>query len=513
MTGADAAPPRPPVPFALRLAGEIAVVAALLLVAFTPSLSLHFLANDSDWLAVAKHGSAEIPEFASYGAFRPMAVRLFRTAYGAFGLDPVPYRVSLLLLHGTAAVLAGRLAARILRRPAAGWITAAIFSVAPASSECIRSISAFVYPCVTVLVLGGLVLYARAVERGAVLPWAGALALFAAAAPLREHFVVALPIALLLELRSGGLAALRRKGPWLRLGPVLAVGLLYMLVRQGISGLPLVPKDPMYRFDGPMASRFLVTIQRLVLPTIPLEILQYRVFHIVIGAGLVVVVMGIALRSPVEDRRSVYVLLGALALALLPFLPVFGDHVRQRFAYLATAFAAGIVAFLICVGSERVSPRLTLPAVLAILAGLLLELQGDFVSYHEGSVESKARFEIYPIAERAVLRNDRLAVFAGPALPDLQGARSTFRVVTNQIQRPQVIRVEAASPEDLAEELRRFEKSSGATGGLQMFTRFGEAYRIESMVSADHVAQRVFITPSADAGRARVIILAPHPSG
>src|SRR5262249_5079391 len=153
-----------------------------------------------------------------------------------------------------AAVLAGRLGARILRRPWTGWMIAAIFAVAPASSEAVRSIASFVYPCVAVLVLVGLMLYARAIDRGSMLAWAGAIGCFFVAAFFREHWIVALPLAFMLEIAHGGLGAIRTRGPWIRLGPIVVAGLLYTLARKVLSGAEVFPNAPEYIFDISMAA-------------------------------------------------------------------------------------------------------------------------------------------------------------------------------------------------------------------------------------------------------------------
>ncbi|HKE00901.1 MAG TPA: glycosyltransferase family 39 protein [Planctomycetota bacterium] len=492
-----------PIGSRLRLAGEASLVATLLAVAYAPSLALHFLADDTDWLSVAMYGPQEIPELNRY--FRPLAMQLFRGAYDLFGLDPLPYRVVILLLHGTCAFFAGRLAARVLNRPSAGWIAAAVFAMAPAGSEVVRSISSFVYPCVAALVLGGLLLYARAIEKGRVLPWLGAVACFGLAAPLREHFVVALPIALLLEVAYAGRGALRRRGPWLRLAPLVVVGVVYLAFRQNLTRLPLVPKETGYELDPAMGARLVVTLQRLVLPTIPLPISAHALVHRVIGAALLFAALVLALRSPREDRRRALVLIAAVLISLLPFLPVVGDHVRQRFAYLATAFAAGLVAFAISRGAERISPRLVLPSVLAILAGLLLELQGDYAHYELSSRESKARFEIYPQAAEAVTYLDGIAVFAGDLEPNLQAARSTFRIVAPGIVRRQV--VEIAKAEDLGREIVRLRAASQATGRLLFFTRYPREYRLESPMDAPRAVERVY---EQAGGGGSILVLLPR---
>lgn len=508
----SAAPPRSLAGDPRWILVEAAAVAGVSLIAFYRSLGLFFLPGDCNWLALAIWGNEELPSLASQGAFRPLARVIFKLAFGAFGMEPLPYRLALLALHGVVSVLAGRIVARMLRRPSVGWMAAAIFAVAPAASEAVRSIASFVYPCVALLVLGGLVLYARAIERASVVAWCAAVACFGTAAFLREHWVVALPLAMVLELSVGGPGVTRTRGPWIRLGPLLIGGILYTLARKLLSGVEVFPNAPEYVFDESMASRFLVTIQRLVLPEMPLPILEHPVAHQLIGAALLVGVLVIASRAPREERRAGFLLFAAMVVSMLPFLPVTGDHLRQRFTYLATAFAAGLVVFVIHVVSGRVSPRLTLPLFLAVMVGLLLEQQASFeATYELPAAESRARFQAYPKAAEQVRDDNGLAVLFGDFEPSLQSARSTFRVVA-PVARRQILQLDVANASELSMKLVQLYKASRATGVVRLYVRGARGYDFVPISSFEPVAGRVFEGTPSGTKRVSIFVLLPRPT-
>ena len=496
----------------LRTAGEISIVVALSLVTFWKSLDAHFLAVDYDWLSIAKFGDGELKSFGSpNSSYRRYAGDLFRVFYDAFGdTSAFRYRLLLLVVHMANAVLAGKLVSRVLGRPGTAWIAAAIFAVAPASAEVIHSIAAFVYPVSALLLLSGLILYDRAVVSARVVPWCGAMVCFGLAAPLREHALAALPLAALLEWLHGGFAAFKRRAPWLRLGTPVLLGFGFLLARHGFAGLPSIPSSPDYQFDLSMPERLLVTLQRLVLPPVPMDFQQYALVHKSIGFVLLALVLGIIAIAPRGDRRRGFVLLLALLIALAPFLPVYGDHVRQRFTYFGTVFAAGLAAFVISTAAERISPRVTLPAVLAILAGLLLEQQAEFErDYLEKAEESRARQACYLRAAELVKSNDDIALFAGDKDPSIVTARSTMRVVAG-VDRKQVILIKARNPEELFEAVEKHRQLTHARGSVRLYIRGAGGYDSIRVPELDVAAKRVFETEPSDPASRNVFALLPR---
>lgn len=498
----------------VRIAAECALVFAIAIVTFWKALPTHFLTSDYDWLAVAKYGDGEL-EFLkkTLTAYRWFAGELFRAAYSIFGDESAwPYRATLLLIHVMNAILCGRLAARILQRPRAAWIASVIFVVAPASAEAVHSISAFVYPCVTFLLLSGLLLYDRAIERGSPVQWAAAFVCIGGAAALREHWVVAFPLMLLLEIsRSGGPGVFKTRGPWMRLGPVIVAGAAFMIFRHVVNNNPLVPSMPEYQFNISMVSRLVVTLEQLVLPPLPLEFAAHATLHECVGIFLILVTLVAVYFGRREDRWRAGSLLFALFLALAPFLPVAGDHIRQRFAYFGTAFAAALAAYVICILAERMSPRVVLPAVAAMLVGLLLEQQAEFErDYTRAAHETRIRIPTYRIASRWVRENDDIAFFVGDLQPNFVGISSMLRV-TNDVSRRQVMQIKVTNFDQFYKKFTELRGLTNAKGNPRVFLRGPESYEYIRVTSFEEAIRHIFETGLDTPKELTIFTLLPRP--
>jgi hypothetical protein len=165
---------------------------------------------------------------------------------------------------------------------------------------------------------------------------------------------------------------------------------------------------------------------------------------------------------------------------------------------------------VISIAAERISPRVTLPAVLAILAGLLLEQQAEFErDYLEKAAESEARFHWYPRGAQFVKANDDIALFAHDKDPSLTTARSTMRVVAG-VDRNQVVLIKASSPEELFQAVERLRESTNAKGVVRLFIRGTDGYdyiRIGDLASA---TKRVFETDSSEPEVRHIFALVPR---
>lgn len=493
--------------------GEFLLVVGLSVVTFWKSLGVPFLAGDYDWLSIGKYGQDEYTKalHEPHSLYRSAAGDLFRWVYGCFGDgNAFPYRFTLLTIHVVNTFLAGKLVARILGRPGSAWIAAAIFAVAPASGEVVHSIAAFIYPVVAFLLIVGLTLYDRCVETGKLVPWLLSMFCFGGAVSLREHAVAAFPLAFLLEwLRGNGLKAFLTRGPWIRLGPPILLGVGAGLLRGG-DWLGRIPTSPDYQLTLPMGERLLVTLERLVLPPIPMDFRQYATLHKLIGLAFLAGIAFVIWTSPRGDRRRGTMLLLAVIVSLAPFLPVEGDHVRQRFAYFGTVFAAGLVAFVVSVAAERFSSRVALPIVLAILAGLLLEQQAEFErDYMMQSRESKARADAYLEASQLVTSDDDMAVFVGDRLPRLVNARSTLRVVTG-LEREQLVLVKVRKSEDFGTEMLRLRVAAGVRGTMTIYFRGADGYKRLRVREMADVVMRAFEGEEGEMERP-IFVLLPRP--
>lgn len=498
----------------LRLGFEAAIVAALAIVTFWKSLPSHFLTSDYDWLSLAKYGSGELEYLKkTLTAYRQFAGDLFSYAYQIFGDDSaMPYRASLLAIHIVNSILCGRLASRILQRPQAGWIAAALFVVSPASAEAVHSISAFVYPCITLLLLIGLLLYDQSIEQRSAARCVGAFVCFGFAAALREHWVVAFPLVLLLEIvRGGGIVVFKTRGPWLRLGPALVAGAAFLIVRHIIGNAPFLPNVPEYHFDPSMISRLAVTLERLVLPPVPLGFTEYELLHKAMGAVFIIIILIAVAKGSREDRLRSGMLLIALLISLAPFLPVFGDHIRQRFAYFGTVFASALAAYVICLLSEKMSPRVTLPIVAAILVGLLLEQQAEFErDYTEAAKETQIRIPSYRIGAKWVRENDDISFYVNDRHPNFVGISSMFRVLTGA-SRKQVLQIKASNAEQLYQKFEELKRRCDAAGVHRIFLRGPDNYDFIRVNEVDEAIRHIFETGIDEPKELTIFVLLPRP--
>jgi hypothetical protein len=511
--------PRPPAPASsgwLRLLAEAAIATALTIVTFGKCLGprFQFLTPDYDWLALARYGDGELESLKkTLTAYRGFAGALFQSAYHFFGADSAtPYRMTLIVIHIINSVMCGRLVARVLGRPQAAWIAAALFAVAPASSEAICNISGFVYPCVTFLMIAGLLLYDQAIEMRSAARWAGAFVCFGVAGMLREHWVTAFPLIVLLEIaRAEGFVALRSRGFWLRLGPVVAAGAAILVYRHIVRGAQFLPSIPEYQFDGSMVSRLIVTLQRLVLPPVPLDIGEYIHVHQAIGVVLILGAIYAIFHGSRSDRWRAGALCMALFIALIPFLPVVGDHIRQRFAYFGTAFAAGVAAYSICLASERISPRVTIPIVLAMLVGLELEQQTEFErDYTTAAAEASARIPSYAQAAEWVRSEDDIAFFVGDRQPNFVGISSMMRVL-HGVSRKQLMQIKISSFDQFLLKYQEIKERAHARGRHRIFLRGSDGFDYIRVTALEEAIRHVFET-GVDAPRElTVFVLLPRP--
>lgn len=117
--------------------------------------------------------------------YRPVATALLALEAAAFGLDPLPYALTHLAVHGLGGVLLARFLERLA--PAAGtvpaWGTALLFALYPLAPNAVLFVASFATLFAVVLGLGALLCFAgwRAGEGPARLSGAGALGLLSLA--------------------------------------------------------------------------------------------------------------------------------------------------------------------------------------------------------------------------------------------------------------------------------------------------------------------------------------------
>lgn len=170
--------------------------------------------------------------------YRPVSSLSYTLEYAVWGLSPTGYHLTNLLLHGVAAVLAAVTIAEITRRPAVGYLGAALFAIHPLTAGVVPPIARRQDVLLTVFVLGALLLFVRSRRTNSRRLLVGALGAYAAALGAKEP-AVALPGIIFVWL-----VLYRGTGEWrstLRravtgTAPFVAVTVAYALVRLVVLG-------------------------------------------------------------------------------------------------------------------------------------------------------------------------------------------------------------------------------------------------------------------------------------
>ncbi|MBI5118704.1 tetratricopeptide repeat protein [Candidatus Poribacteria bacterium] len=184
----------------------------------------------------------------AYDYYRPLALLSFLADYSAWGLSPVGYHLTNVLLHMTATLLVFFLLKKLRLNATASFLAALLFAAHPALADSVAGVSGRSDPLCAIFFLAGCLCYVSARQTG---PRMGILLLLAAYAActlalLTKETAIALPIVLAAYEFTRPDGSLRRKpfsGAW-ALAPVFLVALLYFLWRSH-----LIPGSFAFRGD------------------------------------------------------------------------------------------------------------------------------------------------------------------------------------------------------------------------------------------------------------------------
>ncbi len=324
------------------------------------------------------------------GLYRPITTASFLFNFAILGNGPSPagYHWLNFLLHALNACLLYQLALLIFRRQGPALCAAALWAVHPICTEAVDSIVGRADLLAALSVLGGLLLYRRALAFASRRRTLAALALFAIAAAgvfAKENTAVLLGLMLLWDIAFDR-AALRRELPRRApfYGAVAASLACLALARHAVlSALPVaqpVYVDNMIRAAGFWTGRFTALKAiglDLWLLAWPLRLSSDRSFDQVPLAGPADLAAWLALISivailaivAVRFRRDPlwFFLAGFFGLALLPtanlLFPI-GALMAERFLYLpSVAFAMALAA-----AADRIQPRRLATGAVILLA-------------------------------------------------------------------------------------------------------------------------------------------------
>jgi hypothetical protein len=331
-------------------AGVVLLLALLTFGRFAPTLDNGFSLDDFNWLerAAFSRSALEFVLQAEPGQLlNPVPRGLFCVLHLAAGLDPLPYRVAILMLHLVAALLLLALVSQLARDWRVGLLAAVLFSLHTAYDEALLWVAAFFHPLVAVLGLGALLAFVRHLDRPRIGSAAASSALFAAACLTKASaFTVLAPAAMCLAL-PGLDRERRRSGALLLAGLGAVAGAVLLANLAAGTGDSYLVERGYYRPGPHLVANLGHYAAWLVLPhDHAFRWLGLAGVHTALFTALAWIAP-VALVSLVVAGSPATRVLATLALAgLVPFLPFVFEPV-SRYTYLACAGISGAAALLL----------------------------------------------------------------------------------------------------------------------------------------------------------------------
>jgi hypothetical protein len=291
--------------------------------------------------------------------------------YRAFGLDPLPYLTTAVVVHCATAGLVFWLVRRATGNDWTALLAGGLFGLSAASVPTVGQITAFNNVLATFFVMLAIVLLYEALDRTAIraLLCAGAALAFACAIASNESSAIVAPVFGLVAIwRVATIDRWREAGVWIRVAVVSApFALLGSAALIGFSACQCTEAE-LYSRDTLIENLWLY-FGRLLYP-IGLEFPGYvGTAHMVAGP----VVLATALVALVLGPALARIAAVFLFLAVIPYLPI-DLWAASRYTYLASAPFAILAAVL--VGElVRLSSRIV-PALPALVTAVALGALG-----------------------------------------------------------------------------------------------------------------------------------------
>jgi hypothetical protein len=341
----------------------LAAYLAIGLLAFAPILTAWFVADDWDFLIlVAQAKSPAICFVALVGRFvRPLVMATYYANYHLFGLRPVPYHLTLVLVHIVNAWLVYLLALRLRLSNLAAFGAGLIFLIFSGHTEAVSWVAGAADPWLILLLIPALLLFDRALAAERPAPYIAGACVMLAACVLAKETAVTGPALLLLYGGSRLLEPLASdvRGRIVRrtlvTGAITAiVAIAYLAVRARIFGTVFGAYAQLGSSRGMMLTEARAFALRAFLPPgWKLAGLWLRHYDLILFAFAAVFLIALFVRRP-DTRRGLAFLVPAFIVALAPALPLsisLVNSVSERYVYVATVFSAVLVAWIAELGS------------------------------------------------------------------------------------------------------------------------------------------------------------------
>jgi hypothetical protein len=337
----------------------LAAYVAIAIAIFAPALTGWFVADDWDFLIlVANADSIAVCFDPLVGRFiRPLVMLTYYGNFHVFGLWPLPYHVTVVLIHAVSAWLVTGLAARLGLSRTSAIGAGLVFLVFGGHAEAVTWVAGAADPWLALFLLAGLLCFARALEsdRPAGL-MAIACVLFAGGLLAKETAVTAPALT-----AAFGAAALLSPAGAARARSIVtrtaivtaataAIAFVYLAVRARVFGSVLGAYEQLGTSQGAMAGEARKFVLRSFLPagrwTAGLWLHHY---DWILLAAAALVIAWILARRP-HARAGLVFLIGAFAVSLAPAVPLtisLVNTVSERYVYVPTVFSCLLLALVV----------------------------------------------------------------------------------------------------------------------------------------------------------------------
>jgi len=351
---------------------------------YAPILNTWFVADDWDFLLLADRSDNLLVCFTPLlGRFmRPLEVLTYYANYKAFGLHPFPYHFTVVLLHAANTWLVARFAQRLGASRSTAFAAGLIFLVFAGHSEAVTWLGGAADAWLALFVLGGLLLFARALDAERPAAWmAAATTVFAAGFLAKETFVIA--PALAAAFGASRLLAYPRRTTARQIitrTAIVAVvtsltGAGYMLMRAHIFGSVLGAYDELSTSGPMMAAETRAFILRSFLPAGRVATWLWVYNYDVALLAAAAILLGVMFVRYPKDRPALAFLPAALLVSLAPALPLtiaLGNSVSERYVYTPTVFSCILIAWLVGLLRRRLLALTTVVCVVMLHAQALV---------------------------------------------------------------------------------------------------------------------------------------------
>jgi hypothetical protein len=356
-----------------RNAAVLAALASLLLtLVYLPGLH-SFFSND-DWALVYYYGQVQPARFWEYFSpvviwfYRPLQAMQFGLFYHWFGLNEVPFNLSLIVMHLTVCWLSFLLLRDVTRRPMLAAGAVSLFAGLWIYLDILIWKANFNSAQWAILTLASCVAFTRYLRTGKN-GWRLASYAFCFANLFTKESAVSTPILLLLiwaclewtpeQLRPAAWPALLRRSLFL-LGPAIAIVIVYIVLHGQVEDIYSSVQKPDYSFVDPgQALRHILVAYNhtlisfradpVLLPMVPglrqvvLTLVQDRY---AVPINLVPVVLAIGVLAWRKGDRLLAFGMGWILISFLPMIFLRSFH-ASRFYYLPALGGALVMARLL----------------------------------------------------------------------------------------------------------------------------------------------------------------------